>query len=929
MKKLTFLVGASLVFFTAMQLFAKKTKSSSSRNNNGIFMDQQSNKKKNIDHSKVIKKTLSNGMTVLVRPVHNVPKVSLQIWYNVGSKDEKDGERGIAHLIEHMLFKGTKEMLSESDINMLVHKLSGYTNAFTSYDYTGYLFDFPTHHWQEALPVMADTMKNAAFKDPHLNSEMKAVIQELKMYKDRYQSSLVENLLTTIFAEHPYHYPIIGYKQDLWSVTGDDLRKFYDKHYVPNNTTLVVVGDVQPEEVFELAEKHFGSIPADPDYKKDEFYLNKDIASKSVTLYRDVKQPVVYYTFMVPGSQEKQDYVLNLISIILGSGKGSRLYRKLVDELHLTTSFETFVYDLFEHGLFFFAYEPKDIADIPEIERIIHEEIQDIIDNGLQEDELVRAVKKTQMKIYSVLENTQDQAYQIGQYYLATGDENYIFKYLNWPLDTLEKEMKTLLSEYVRPTVGHKGTVLSLPESEKEHWQKLQELSDQEDQRILSARERNTPIEPPVYANKVEVKKPGEFAFAKAQTIELDNGLKVLHHDNKNTPKINIVVSFKAKHFYDPQDKQGLCNFVSAMLKEGTKNYTAAELADAIETRGMSLSAYAGGIAMSVLHDDLEKGLELLEEIVSRSVFDKKEMAKVKDQLLTDIKNFWDEPSAFAGQLLKEDIYQGHPYSKNQLGTKESIEKIKQKDLIKFYDDYITPQKTVMAIVGDLSGYNIKEVLQNTIAKWQGPDVQELDYPAVEVQEKRVHVHPINRDQVVLAYARPSVERLHKDFDKLYIFDQIFGGGALGSMSSKLFQLREESGLFYTINGSTTVMANEQPGMFLVKTIVSLDRLAEAEKVIKHTIDTVVDTITPHEFEEAKNAIANGLVNNFEANNSMAASFIFLDKYKLPADFFDKRAQQLAKITLDEMKQAVKTIVSTSNLLTLKVGRVDQKEKSQ
>src|SRR3990172_3903000 len=151
----------------------------------------------------VQKKVLSNGMTVLVRPLHMIPKVSLQLWYNVGSKDEKSGEKGIAHLIEHMIFKGTKK-LSESDINVVSHMLSGSINAFTSWDYTGYLFNFPTQNWKETLPIMADCMLNCAFKDDHLNSEMKAVIQELKMYRDNYQMSLLEEIMGSIFVDHPY-----------------------------------------------------------------------------------------------------------------------------------------------------------------------------------------------------------------------------------------------------------------------------------------------------------------------------------------------------------------------------------------------------------------------------------------------------------------------------------------------------------------------------------------------------------------------------------------------------------------------------------------------------------------------------------------------------------------------------------------------------
>src|SRR3990170_7174781 len=208
---------------------------------------------------KIFKKKLDNGLTVLVYPRHSIPKVSTQLWYNVGSKDEKTGEKGLAHLLEHMIFKGTKR-LSESDINLITTKLSGSCNAFTSYDYTGYLFDFPTQNWKHSIEILANCMTNCTFKEELLNSELKAVIQELKMYRDYYSSGLMEELVSTIYSDHPYHHPIIGYKQDLWNITRESLLEFYHKHYTPNNATLVVVGDVEPNEVFNTANEYFGHI---------------------------------------------------------------------------------------------------------------------------------------------------------------------------------------------------------------------------------------------------------------------------------------------------------------------------------------------------------------------------------------------------------------------------------------------------------------------------------------------------------------------------------------------------------------------------------------------------------------------------------------------------------------------------------------------
>ena len=871
-------------------------------------------------HQHVEKVVLDNGLTILIRQSHEIPKVSFQIWYKVGSKDELIGEKGIAHLIEHMIFKGT-DILSESDINVLVHKLSGECNAFTSYDYTGYYFNFPTHHWKEAFPIFADCMINCLFNDDMLNSEMKAVIQELKLYKDQYDRSLLEELMGMVFADHPYHFPIIGYKQDLWNVSGKDLLAFYKKHYNPNNATLVIVGDVNPAEVVDLANHYFGSIAQDENYKKRNTFFHRDISSKSLTLYRDVAHPTLMYAFVVPGAIEKKDTALDIFEWVIGKGKSSRLYKKLVNDTQLATSIATGSFGLFDYSFFFIIVEPKDIENASAIEHIIAQELMDIAHNGVQDQEFERGFKKTQMSLYSLLETIEDQAYAIGHAYLATGDENYIFTCLDNP-HLLKQQVQEIVTDYFRPTIMHKGYVLPLPESEKNQWALLQEESDVEDEEILAARIRSTGVEPASYAKTIDVKNPSYFSYPKPQTCSLSNGLKVLYHDNDLTPKINIVLEFKAHPHYDPENKQGLYTFVTEMMTEGTENYTSEELADAIESRGMSLNVYPGGIAMKMLTDDFIFGLGLLKEILTKATFPENEIEKVRAQLLTNIKLYWDEPRSFTSQLVRAEIYKNHPYSKQSIGTKESIESISREDLITFYNKYISPFDAHIAIVGDIENYDIQSVLEQELGDWQLHTFEEIVCPTIGTTQAKEINYPINRDQIVLSFAQLSINRKDPKFDTYLLFDQIFGGGALNSMASRLFNLREQTGLFYTIRGSLIAGADEEPGMFQVRTIVSLDRLEEAEKAIKNTIDTVVDTLTQEELDEAKRAIINTLVDNFATNSATAATFLYLDRFKLPIDYFDNRAATLEKITLDDMKNAVKDVLNSENMITVRVGRV-------
>ena len=223
---------------------------------------------------------------------------------------------------------------------------------------------------------------------------------------------------------------------------------------------------------------------------------------------------------------------------------------------------------------------------------------------------------------------------KLGKPYLATGDENYAFHFLDKPKKEAEAEIQKLLAKYFRNSMMHTGIVLPLSEEDKKEWLLMQKESDEYDTKFLEARKRSTPIESPSYAKKIKIKEATHFDFPKYKTIMLSNGMKVLYYDNPNTPKINLVLEFKARAYYDSDELPGFYNFVAAMLAEGTKKYTATQLAEELESRGMSFQAGPGIISMSMLSSDFEKGFELLEEIVANPRFDEKEIEKVRAQTI-------------------------------------------------------------------------------------------------------------------------------------------------------------------------------------------------------------------------------------------------------------------------------------------------------
>ncbi|MBP6869309.1 insulinase family protein [Candidatus Babeliales bacterium] len=865
--------------------------------------------------------TLENGLKIIVCPKKDASIVSVQLWYNVGSKHEKDGERGIAHLIEHMIFKGTA-MLSESDIAAVTSKLSGYCNAFTGYDYTGYLFNLPVANWDKVLPIMADCMQNCTFKQEHLNSEMKAVIQELKMNRDNYTRSMWFEMITNLFESHPYHYPIIGYKQDLWSVSRDTLEAFYKKYYTPDNAVMVVVGDVNPTEVYESIKKEFESIPAGCGWNEEPFYVNEDIKTKVISLYRKVAQPKCSMVYMAPGFMTGNQFDLEVLGYALAEGKGSRLYRLLVDDLQLVTGVNAEAIDLFEYTLFWIDFSPKSQQDIDLIVRYIQEQIDDIAQGGLTEKEVARAQRFAQLSYQQTLQNSRDQAYKIGKAYIAMKDPFYTLHYgKNDSIQQLAEKLKIFTAQYCTAVHCHQGRILPIPGKYENVLQQLQEKSDQQDSYFLGLKTRDALVEPVRYAPTVELNKDKEFRGQTAQNKKLDNGMELIWSHNQSIDFIEIQIELKANHLYDPAGLEGLSSVVSRMMVEGTQNYPGKLFNDELDNFGMSCSVQSGFISLICLQQDIEKALSLMTEMLTQATLEQLTLEKMKEKALVDLKQYWDAPTLFRDKLARDIVYKNHPYSKIPLGSKDGIAAITVEDCRDFYRNMMTPQKAYCVIVGNLENSNIEDLIEKTIGQWQGPVIEDIKYPSLTTLEKEEFVTYANRDQVVLAFAGLSIDRMHKDYDKVLLFDQILTGSVMGSMNTRLFQLRQQSGLFYTVGGSLLAGATDQPGMISIRTIVSKDRTQEAQNAFVKLLDEAIDSFSQEELDEARRTIINSCALNFETNTSKASTFLFLKKYNLSDDYFEQRIAALKNITLEDVKIAVKKILSSDKLAVIKIGR--------
>ncbi|HEX9685095.1 MAG TPA: pitrilysin family protein [Burkholderiales bacterium] len=338
---------------------------------------------------------LANGMRVIVKPDRRAPVVVVMLLYRVGSVDEVNGVTGIAHVLEHMMFKGTAATPA-GEYSRAIAGAGGRDNAFTSSDYTGYFAALQKSRLELALRLEADRMANLTLAPEEFAKEIKVVMEERRLRTDDRPRALVyEQLMATALTAHPYRNPIIGWMSDLENMRVEDARDFYQRWYIPNNATLVVVGDVEPDAVVALAEKYFGAIPARrlPERKPQE--EPAQLGAKRVVVKAPAELPYVLMAFRTPAlrdpEREWEPYALEMLAAVLDGSEAARLSRTLVREERIASSADA-SYDSVARGpgFFYLAATPTPGRSPAEVEQALRREMAKIIEQGVSQEELDR-----------------------------------------------------------------------------------------------------------------------------------------------------------------------------------------------------------------------------------------------------------------------------------------------------------------------------------------------------------------------------------------------------------------------------------------------------------------------------------------------------------------------------------------------------------
>ncbi len=404
--------------------------------------------------------TLDNGMMVVVIPNHRTPVVTHMVWYKVGAADEPAGKSGIAHFLEHLLFKGSEQIgrppLKPGEFSQIVRSLGGKDNAFTSQDYTAYFQSVPAEHLETVMRMEAGRMNGMNPPEKEVLSERKVILEERRQRTDNDpRGQFGEQLAAAAFVNHPYGIPVIGWKHEMDALSYADAKAFYDRWYAPNNAILVVSGDVTPGKVFQLAIDIYGKLPREEVLKRERTRSPALNSKTSVTLeHPSIREPVVQTLFRVPSAHQdrQKSLALELLQEIMGGGSTARLYKSLVVKQKIATS-AGFSYNnaaLDDSSLWVYA-SPVKGQSLDVIQKALMDELRKLVKKGVDDDEIADAKNRLRNREVYARDSLTGPAMIIG-YGLATGQQLNDIEYWSYDIaDITAEQIQDVAAEYLNP----------------------------------------------------------------------------------------------------------------------------------------------------------------------------------------------------------------------------------------------------------------------------------------------------------------------------------------------------------------------------------------------------------------------------------------------------------------------------------------------
>jgi predicted Zn-dependent peptidase len=853
-----------------------------------------------------LKKTLPNGLDVIVCRHGRLPLAAMNLWYHVGSKNEERRQRGFAHLFEHLMFEGSEHY--PGDFFKPLERLGARINGSTSADRTNYFVDAPAAHLELALAMESDRM---GFLLPALSDE------KLRVQKDVVKNEYRQNYANRPYGEvwrllsealypphHPYNWLTIGIMEDVEAATRDDVEAFHRRYYVPANASLCLVGSLESEAAFGLAERYFGALPGGSKAVRPwapGCALESDLEIPLIDRVELDRDHQVWHT--VP-QFHADDAALALLADILGRGKSSRLYRKLVVDEGLAQDAAAHHASRELAGTFSVVVTLRPGKSWERARSLVWSEIEALARQGPRAEELARAQNGRLAAFLYALENIGGfggVADRLNAYNIYLGDPGRITSDLERFQKVTAEDVAAVAERYLlaKPRVGLVVTGRRAA--------------------VGAPLDRS---EPPASAPALAFRAP----VPEVRTLQCGSALWVL--PKRDLPIVAATAVVAAGAAAHSPAEGGLASLTSALIDEGTATRSSQQLAEDAEGMGTLLSTACGWdgsyVSLQCLEPHFEASLDLAVDVLVRPSFPEPDWQRVHAQICAGLKAERDSADARAYRGLLRALYaKDHAYVVPVDGTEASVGQLARDDVQRFHQSHYRPGQATWVVAGDVDPDEVAAALDRRLAGWNGSVSALPEIPSSAAPQNR-SILLIDRPasaQAVLRVGHVGVPRLDPDYTDLLLLNQLLGVEFTSRLNKRL---REEKG--FTYGARSQFDFRRGAGPFYVSASVQTERVAEALEVIAHELGAIVSDAPPtaQELDEARRSLVEGQARHFETPSALAARYATLYLYGLPLDHFARFAERLEAVTLSSLRTAAERHLRPGKIVAVVVADASQ-----
>jgi zinc protease len=902
---------------------------------------------------------LGNGLDVILHVDHRVPIVHVEIWYKVGSKDEVAGKTGFAHLFEHIMFQGTKHIPEDAYFKYLAQAGASARNGSTGTDRTNYFETLPASQLELGLWLESSRMgflldgnpervpkpsRDAAlpaepagfargrpsFHESFAN-QRDVVKNERRQRVDNVPLGAVARLeLEALFpAGHPYRHEVIGSMEDLDQASEADLKDFFARYYAPGNAALLIAGDIDTAITKGLVEKYFGPITAGAPIERVPVPAVPPRAERRLAMEAKINLPrgrMVWNTVPVfaPGDAE-----LDMLANVLGEGKGSRLYQRLVYDLKIAQSVSVHHASRVYGGSFEIAYAAMQGHTLAEIEKVVDEELDKLRGEPPTADEVERARNQIKTDLLRSMEPLAGLASRLLYYDVFAGDPTYLRRDIErydqatpellgtWARKILAKDARVITSVEANPLAPIMGRLV-----------KPAAATPARPAPTAAAAARPQPVAArttPDSAFRAALPQPGvkhAFKVPSGKRLRLKNGLPVILAESHKLPLVSVDLVVKTGNSANAKDKPGLASLTANLLDEGTKKRTATQIASEVAQLGASLVTYASwdasAVSLATMTENLDRALPVWADVLLNPAFAEDELGRVVDNLISSLAQRKDSPPVVASQVFSRALWgDAHPFGWPDTGTEASLRKFARGDVKRFYDTFYAPNNAVLVVSGDITEKELRAKLEPLLASWKPKKVPPVKLPRALAPEKPriVLVDKAGSTQSSIRIGLPGIERKSPDYYRALVTNHILGG----TFKRLAMNLRETKGWTYGVGSQFD--ARRTVGPWTVSGEFVAAHTADAVEEIGKEIEKLrAEDVTDKELAETKDEIIGAFPARFATAAQVAAQLAALAVYDLPGNDLDGFVAKVAAVNKADVRRTAQKYLRPDNLLVVVVG---------